>query len=434
MFSRGANQVPIEFYKYNLQQAYLFNPFSSFFVLFCFVFVFFTLHISGSVKMTSSSSSSEVLVNFVMVVVLVMGTSSAQLCTDFYAETCPNVHKIVRSVVASAVSKEKRMGASLLRLHFHDCFVQGCDGSILLDDTSSFRGEKTAGPNNGSVRGYNVIDDIKFKVEAACPNIVSCADIVAIAARDSTVILGGPTWGVKLGRRDSRTASFKLANGGALPSPTSSLQTLISTFNNVGLSTKDLVALSGKWRKMEEEEGEEELEGAIKMEGGGGRTTAAGQTTEPLQFLLLLLLLPSSIFLHFPEGSHTIGQARCTVFKARIYGDANIDSSFAMTRQVRCPNTTSPSPADNNLAPLDLQSPTFFDNNYYKNLIMQKGLLHSDQELYNGGSTDSLVKQYIRDPQSFNSDFGAAMVKMGDISPLTGSNGEIRKNCRMVNN
>ncbi|CAL5426971.1 unnamed protein product [Camellia sinensis] len=409
------------------------------------------LHISGSVKMTSSSSSSEVLVNFVMVVVLVMGTSSAQLCTDFYAETCPNVHKIVRSVVASAVSKEKRMGASLLRLHFHDCFVQGCDGSILLDDTSSFTGEKTAGPNNGSVRGYNVIDDIKFKVEAACPNIVSCADIVAIAARDSTVILGGPTWGVKLGRRDSRTASFKLANGGALPSPASSLQTLISTFNNVGLSTKDLVALSEE-EEEEEEEGAEELEGAIKIEGGGGgagqRWRRAWVEAETAGWADDWGWAATAGWAddrptaddggwaddRAPPGSHTIGQARCIVFKARIYGDANIDSSFAMTRQVRCPNTTSPSPADNNLAPLDLQSPTFFDNNYYKNLIMQKGLLHSDQELYNGGSTDSLVKQYIRDPQSFNSDFGAAMVKMGDISPLTGSNGEIRKNCRMVNN
>ncbi|CAL5397122.1 unnamed protein product [Camellia sinensis] len=309
--------------------------------------------------MTSSSSSSEVIVNFVMVVVLVMGTSSAQLCTDFYEETCPNVHKIVRSVVASAVSKEKRVGASLLRLHFHDCFVQGflvvgCSRYYMLT---------------------NVIDDIKSKVEAACPDVVSCADIVAIAARDSTVILGGPTWGVKLGRRDSRTANISLAIG--LPSRNSSLQTLISKFNNVGLSTKDLVALSD-------------------------------------------------------QRSHTIGQARCTAFKHRIHSDANIDSSFAMTRQVRCPNTTSP--ADNNLAPLDLQSPTVFDNNYYKNLIMQKGLLHSDQELYNGGSTDSLVKKYIRDPQSFYSDFGVAMVKMGDISPLTGSNGEIRKNCRMVNN
>lgn len=69
---------------------------------------------------------------------------------------------------------------------------QGCDGSILLDDTSSFTGEKTAGPNNRSVRGYNVIDDIKEEVEDVCPGVVSCADIVAIAARDSVVLVSSP--------------------------------------------------------------------------------------------------------------------------------------------------------------------------------------------------------------------------------------------------
>ena len=85
------------------------------------------------------------------------------------------------------------------------------------------------------------------------------------------------------------------------------------------------------------------------------------------------------------------------------------------------------------MAPLDLQTPTTFDNNYYKNLISTKGLLHSDQELYNGGSTDSQVKAYSNSSGSLYSDFAAAMIKMGDISPLTGSSGEIRKNCRKIN-
>lgn len=134
---------------------------------------------------------------------------------------------------------------------------------------------------------------------------------------------------------------------------------------------------------------------------------------------------------HSQSGAHTIGQARCTSFRARIYNDSNIDSSFAKKRQRRCPSPTGS--GDNNLAPLDLQTPTSFDIDYYKNLLNKRGLLHSDQVLFNGGSTDNLVKAYSRSPKKFNKDFVAAMIRMGDIQPLTGSRGEIRKNCRRVN-
>lgn len=67
--------------------------------------------------------------------------------------------------------------------------MQGCDGSILLDDTSSFTGEKNANPNRNSARGFEVIDNIKTAVEKVCPGIVSCADILAIAAKDSVEIV-----------------------------------------------------------------------------------------------------------------------------------------------------------------------------------------------------------------------------------------------------
>nr|ADN96693.1 peroxidase 6 [Rubia cordifolia] len=305
---------------------------------------------------------------------LVSSNTSAQLSENYYYSACPKLYSTVKSTVQSAIAKETRMGASLLRLFFHDCFVNGCDGSILLDDTSSFTGEKKAAPNVNSARGFEVVDDIKAAVEKVCPGVVSCADILAIAAHDSVEILGGPSWNVKLGRRDARTASQAAANQ-TIPPPTTNLNGLISRFNSFGLSAKDLVALS---------------------------------------------------------GSHTIGQARCTNFRARIYNETNnLDTSLARTRQGNCPRATGS--GDNNLAPLDLETPTRFDNHYFVNLVSRKGLLHSDQQLYNGGSTDTIVRGYSSNPGSFAADFAAAMIKMGDIKPLTGSKGEVRSNCRRIN-
>lgn len=70
-----------------------------------------------------------------------------------------------------------------------ELLLQGCDASILLDDVGTFVGEKTAGPNSNSVRGYEVIDTIKTQVEASCNGTVSCADILALAARDAVFLV-----------------------------------------------------------------------------------------------------------------------------------------------------------------------------------------------------------------------------------------------------
>ncbi|XP_027349859.1 cationic peroxidase 1-like [Abrus precatorius] len=300
-----------------------------------------------------------------------MGIVSAQLSSDFYSTSCPNVLSTIKTAVDSAVNNEARMGASLLRLHFHDCFVQGCDASVLLDDTASFTGEQTAFPNVNSLRGFDVIDTIKSQVESLCPGVVSCADILAVAARDSVVALGGTSWTVELGRRDSTTASFSLANSD-LPAPSLNLGELITAFSNKGFTTKEMVALS---------------------------------------------------------GSHTIGQASCLNFRTRIYNETNIDATFAQSLKANCPSTG----GDGNLSPLDTTTANTFDNAYFKNLQEQKGLLHSDQELFNGGSTDSQVNAYSNDAASFKTDFANAMVKMGNLSPLTGSSGQIRTNCRKIN-
>ncbi|GLT45508.1 hypothetical protein SLA2020_193370 [Shorea laevis] len=305
---------------------------------------------------------------------LLMCITSAQLSSNFYSTTCPRALSIIQSVVNAAVANDSRMGASLLRLQFHDCFVDGCDGSVLLDDIANFTGEKTALPNFQSLRGFDVIDNIKSALEKACPRVVSCADIVVAAAQYGVVALGGPSWNLLLGRRDSTTANFTAANMD-IPSPFLNLSGLIASFANKGFTTQEMVTLS---------------------------------------------------------GAHTIGRARCILFRNRIYNETNINPIFAAIRRTTC---TADTATDNNLAPLDITTPDIFDNKYYSNLMLKEGLLHSDQQLFNatGGSTNSQVLGYTLNPIAFRTDFANAMVKMGNLSVLMGTNGQIRLNCRKVN-
>ncbi|XWS34409.1 hypothetical protein CRYUN_Cryun21dG0036100 [Craigia yunnanensis] len=310
----------------------------------------------------------------VMLLLLSCSACQAKLSSTFYANICPNALSTIRKSIRPAIARERRMAASLIRLHFHDCFVQGCDASILLDNSPSITSEKFATQNNNSLRGFEVIDHAKSAVEKVCPGVVSCADILAVAARDASEYVGGPSWTVKLGRRDSTTASASLASS-QLPRFADSLRRLIDLFGSKGLSERDMVALS---------------------------------------------------------GSHTIGQAKCVTFRDRIYSNgSDIDAGFASTRRRKCPAT--PPNGDGNLAPLDLVTPNSFDNNYFKNLLRKKGLLQSDQVLFSGGSTDNIVSEYSRKPSTFKSDFATAMIKMGDIEPLTGSSGIIRRICSAVN-
>ncbi|CAN0901702.1 Lignin-forming anionic peroxidase [Linum grandiflorum] len=302
-----------------------------------------------------------------------------QLSTNFYANTCPNALSTIRRSITTAISRDRRMAASLIRLQFHDCFVHGCDASVLLDPTgtASTQTEKTAIPNRRFTKTFQVIEDAKSSLERMCPGVVSCADIIAVAARDASAAVEGPTWNVKLGRRDSDAAFLSEANSD-IPGPKDDLPTLISEFEKKGLNAREMVVLS---------------------------------------------------------GAHTLGFAQCFTFRDRIYDNGAkavnkiIDSDFARKKKKACPAEG----GDRYLAPLDTVTPKSFDNNYFKTLMRKKGLLESDQVLYSGGSTDGIVEEYSKDAQKFSSDFAAAMVKMGDIGVITGNNGQIRKVCRKTN-
>ncbi|KAL9245571.1 hypothetical protein vseg_019207 [Gypsophila vaccaria] len=309
------------------------------------------------------------------------GPDYDSLSSNFYDFSCPQANDIVLSVLEDAIARDPRMAASLLRLHFHDCFIKGCDASVLLDDTSSFVSEKSAAPNLKSLRGYEVIDEIKAQIEEVCPETVSCADIVALAARGSTVLSGGPYWDLPLGRRDSKVAYFKLANT-TLPSPIFTVQQLLQNFKTRGLDEVDLVALS---------------------------------------------------------GGHTIGMSKCSSFKKRLYNqngtrqpDVSLERAFLNELKTMCPS----SGGDTKITPLDYATPRAFDNTYFKLILGGRGLLFSDQQLFSGNFPNvvQLVKAYAQDETLFFDNFATSMVKMGSLSPLLGSNGVIRKNCRRVNN
>ncbi|GAY68122.1 hypothetical protein CUMW_261720, partial [Citrus unshiu] len=258
----------------------------------------------------------------------------------------------------------------------------GCDASVLLDDTSSFTGEKSANANANSIRGFEVIDSVKSKVESLCPGVVSCADILAVAARDSVVAFGGPSWTVQLGRRDSTAASSSAVNTN-IPSPLMDLNDLISNFAKKGFSAKEM------------------------------------------PYSLISIILISCMINYISKFWSYTG----VLFRQSIYNETNIDSEFATSLKSNCPS----SGGDDNLSPLDATSSVLFDNGYFRDLVNNKGVFHSEQQLFNGGSTDSQVTTYSTNIGTFYADFANAMVKMGNLSPLTGTDGQIRTNCRKIN-
>ncbi|KAF2301908.1 hypothetical protein GH714_030295 [Hevea brasiliensis] len=301
----------------------------------------------------------------------------------FYATTCPRAESIVSSTVATQFRANPAIAPALLRMHFHDCFVRGCDASVLIDDSNT---EKTAPPNLG-LRGYEVIDDAKTQLEAACPGIVSCADILALAARDSVVLLaysifvhtGGRSWLVPTGRRDGRVSLSSETTD--LPGFRESIDSQKQKFSAKGLNTQDLVVL---------------------------------------------------------VGGHTIGTTACQFFSYRLYNfngtassDPSINASFLPQLQALCPQNGD----GTKRVAFDTGSENRFDASFFANLRNGRGILESDQKLWTDASTRAIVQRFlgITGLAAFNVEFGRSMVKMSNTGVKTGTDGEIRKICSAVN-
>ncbi|KAL8030741.1 hypothetical protein ABFX02_14G305200 [Erythranthe guttata] len=300
-------------------------------------------------------------------------SSSNALSLNYYDQTCPNAETAIAEAVHKGMINDKTVPAALLRMHFHDCFIRGCDGSVLLNSTVKNQAEKD-GPPNISLHAFYVIDNAKKEVEKMCPGVVSCADILALAARDAVSFSGGPNWNVPKGRKDGR---ISVANDSLqLPFPTFNISQLQQSFSQRGLSIDDLVALS---------------------------------------------------------GGHTLGFSHCSSFQNRIHNfnnktdvDPSMDPSFASSLRQVCPMHNTVKNAGSFLD----TSPTVFDNAYYKMLVQGKSIFSSDQALLTNSRTQALVQKYAASQPEFYEAFANSMVKMSSIN---GGGTEIRLDCRSIN-
>jgi len=298
----------------------------------------------------------------------------------YYKNKC-GAYVDVEAIVKKHVNAtDAGMQAGLVRMFFHDCFIRGCDASVLLDSFSndtSLTPEKFSVPNFPSLRGYEVIDAAKAEIEAACPSVVSCADIVAFAARDASYFLsgGGINFAMPAGRYDGNVslASEALPN---LPPPFAGFDLLVQMFAAKGLDYVDMITLS---------------------------------------------------------GAHSIGRSHCSSFSRDRLPPSNtsdMDPAFAATLQAAC---ASPNGTDNTVVQ-DFQTPDVLDNQYYKDVLAHKVLFTSDAALTTNITSNNLVRAYADFvPFLWQNKFGKAMVKMGGIEIKTAANGEIRTNCRKVN-
>ncbi|KAJ0093481.1 hypothetical protein Patl1_25539 [Pistacia atlantica] len=318
-------------------------------------------------------------------VVRVCNAEGPALVQNQYETSCPKAEELVRNITWRQLKARPVLAAKLLRLHFHDCFIRGCDGSILLDAVDNVTKAEKDALAHTTLQGYDEIDEIKTEIEKLCPAVVSCADILALAARDSVSFLPyldydsippfKPLWPVLTGRKDGNISLASEVTGANIPSSFSNFTTLHNLFASKGLDDDDLVALS---------------------------------------------------------GAHTIGVARCSLFSNRLYNftensdvDPSLNATYAEFLKVQCPPNNRATTVE-----FDPNSSSTFDSNYFNILLQNKGLMQSDAALLTDKNAEKKVEKLQKSKDFFKA-FADSMKKMGNIG--AGSAGEIRKQCRLVN-
>ncbi|XP_044967034.1 peroxidase 46-like isoform X2 [Hordeum vulgare subsp. vulgare] len=301
-------------------------------------------------------------------------TPSLALSPSFYAASCPSVELAVSDVVRSASTLDSSIPGKLLRMVFHDCFVEGCDASVLIQGNGTERTD----PANLSLGGFNVIDEAKRLLEAVCPATVSCSDIIVLAARDAVTFTGGPSVPVSLGRRDSLVSLASNVRANIIDTGFS-VDAMAASFASKGLSLDDLVTLS---------------------------------------------------------GGHTIGSAHCGTFRERFRADANgsmvpVDSTmnaeYATELMRACAASGSAAVG------CDDGSAEAFDNRYFSNLLDGRGLLRTDAVLVQNATTRARVAAFAQSQDSFFGSWAGSFARLTTLGVKTGSDGEVRRLCSSVN-
>uniref|UniRef100_A0A7N0UWK8 Peroxidase n=1 Tax=Kalanchoe fedtschenkoi TaxID=63787 RepID=A0A7N0UWK8_KALFE len=281
----------------------------------------------------------------------VLPLSRSQLSESYYQTTCPKFEQIVADVVTNKQISTPTTAAGALRLIVHDCFVEGCDASILISSNAFNTAERDA-EINLALPGdaFDVVVRAKTAIELECPGVVSCADIVALATRNLVNMVGGPFYKVPFGRKDGLISQAACVEGN-LPRTNWTMTQIINFFAAKGFTIGEMVALT---------------------------------------------------------GGHTIGFSHCKEFANRIFNfsptsqyDPALNPKYAERLKQMCANYK----VDTGMSAFnDVMTPGKFDNMYFQNLRNGLGLLTTDTELYADPRTRPFVDRYAEDQKAFFED------------------------------
>ncbi|XP_059639572.1 putative Peroxidase 48 [Cornus florida] len=320
---------------------------------------------------------------------------------DFYRETCPNAARIVRSTMSRIVFEHRTAPAQLLRLLFHDCFIEGCDASVLLDDSNGNKNhsiEKDAIPNK-TLKGFNHIDLIKEELEEVCPGVVSCADILVLATRDGVLMAGGLYYPVLMGRRDSDRSYFQRAMA-EIPKPDGNVTETLRLFGLRGFSERETVALLGSHNI-----------GKIGCEFIQPRLNNFLETGQPDPTIAADFI--DDMITNCGDGNSSARNGAPSPIGSSAMNESNVGMGSYQEMLS------------------SISSGSGFDSHYYQSLLRGRGLLFADQQLMANEKTAEAVRDYAADVALFRMDFARAMVKLSSLGVLTESQGQVRHTCSL---